>query len=127
MSSIQLVFSAPTGPSKSKGPFRQLRFEGEVLREVVGGPMISRHVDHHWELEGENYTRIDCECRVTVHFERIDGSRSDSYGPFDSVSFQDGVAYADREMFAFADRTMVDWYSHSNDRHWSLMVVTPAA
>jgi hypothetical protein len=126
VAAIQLVFSAPTGPSKTKGPYVSLRFEGEVMRESAGGPVITRHVDHHWELEGETYTRIDCDCRATLHFERMDGSRSDTYGPFESVSFQDGVAYADREMFAFADRTIVDWYSHQDDRHWPLMILSLA-
>lgn len=125
-SGIQPKFSRP-GLEKRVGPYQRLRFEGERLRENPGGPEIARHVEHEWIADGERYPRLECDCRVKIHFERIDGSRSRMHGPFDSVSFIDGVAYADHEIFAFADRAIVDWYCHVDSLHWPLMVIEPCA
>jgi hypothetical protein len=63
---------------------------------------------------------------VKLHFERVDGARSKIYGPFESVSFTDGIAYVDHEIFAFADRSIVDWYSHAEGNHWPLIIIEPA-
>ena len=122
---ITLKFSRPTGSEVTKGPFSLIRAEGEVLRTTAGGPLIARHVDHHWEVDGQEYTRLDCDCgtRLMVHFERIDGTKSRNYGPMRTFSFVDGIAYMDREVFAFADRTIVDWYCHSDGVHWPLMII----
>lgn len=96
------------------------------MRERAGGPVIAQHEEQYWILEGEKFTRIDCEARATLHFELMDGTKSKVYGPYTNVSFQDGVAYAEREIFAFADRSIVDWYCHSDGLHWPLMVLTAA-
>jgi hypothetical protein len=95
------------------------------MREVAGGPVIAKHEDHAWMVEGERYMRLDCGCRVKIHFERVDGSVSKTYGPYESFSFVDGIAYADREVFAFADRTIVDWYCKQDEHHWPLMIIEP--
>jgi hypothetical protein len=119
------TFSGPKGAAKKKGPHARIRLEGEVMREVPGGPVIAKHADHAWIVDGERYTRLDCDCRVKVHFERVDGTKSKKFGPFSNFSFVDGIAYADREVFAFADRAMVDWYCHADDHHWPLMIIDP--
>lgn len=124
---LELSFASAFSGCKKRGPFARLRFEGEVLREIMGGPIIAKHEDHQWVLNGDRYTRIDCDCRVMVHFERVDGSASRTYGPFESFSCSDGIAYTDRKLFAFVDRSIVDWYCHDNGRHWPLMIVVPAA
>jgi hypothetical protein len=122
---LRLTFSRGS-ETKLKGPYPVLRFEGEVMRAEVGGPVIARHVEHAWEVDGLDYPRLQCDGDATLHFERIDGSRSKQYGPFQTVSFIDGVAYADHRIFAFADRSIVDWYCHEDGEHWPLMVVTAA-
>ena len=95
------------------------------MRGDAGGPVIAKHEKHVWILDdGESYVRVESDSRVTLHLERIDGSRSKVYGPFESLSFIDGIAYADHEVFAFADRSIVDWYCHADDTHWPLMIAT---
>jgi hypothetical protein len=101
--------------------------EGEVMRAEPGGPIVAKHVEHAWQVDGEAYPRLECGCRATLHFERIDGSRSRDYGPYETVTFTDGVAFADHQIFAFADRSIVDWYCHEDSQHWPLMVIAPAA
>jgi hypothetical protein len=121
--SIELVFLRETDPPKRKGPYRSVRFESEVIRAEAGGPVIAKHERHEWYVDGEPYARLQCNGSIVVHFERVDGSRSSRYGPYESVSFIDGVAYVDHRIFAFVDRSIVDWYCHEDDKHWPLMIV----
>ena len=124
---LELVFSPVHGPPKRLGPYSCVRFESEVIRDRADGPILARHVEHRWIIDGVAYTRLDCDCRVSVRFERMDGTLSREYGPYDSFSCVDGIAYVDREVFAIADRSIGDWYCHDNGRHWPLMTVSRAA
>ena len=94
------------------------------MRGEAGGPIIAKHENHAWRVNGERYARVECDARVTLHLERMDGSRSKTYGPYESLSFIDGIAYADHEVFAFADRSIVDWYCHADGTHYPLVIVT---
>jgi hypothetical protein len=123
---MELVFLRDTAPPKRKGPYYRLRFEGETVRAEAGGPALAKHDHHEWHVDGAPYSRLQIDCRASVHFERIDGSRSEPYGPYANVSFVDGIAYVEHEIFAFVDRSIRDWYSHENEQHWPLMVVEPA-
>ena len=123
---LALVFSRPVGASVRKGPYAVIRLKAEVLVDPDDA-VVARHVDHHWQVDGQPYTRLDCDCGpgVDVHFERLDGTRSKTYGPIRTFSFVDGIAYMDRQVFAFADRSIVDWYCHDDGRHWPMMVIAP--
>ena len=121
-----VVFAHSDGATVTKGPYPQIRLEGEVMRTGVGAPVIARHENHTWKVDGREYARCDCAKAATVHFERVDGTKSKTYGPLNHLSFQDGVAHVNREVFAFVDRGMVDWYCHDDGRHWPLMIVEPA-
>src|SRR5690349_21641527 len=93
-SSIQLVFSGPDGQAVKRGPYRTFCLQGETMREDVGGSIIAVHEDHHWQLAGRKYSRVDCDCRVSIQCLRVDGKRSKRFGAFDSFSCMDGIAYA---------------------------------
>src|SRR6185436_2687893 len=95
---IELSFVRDTEPPTRKGPYAMVRFEGEVIRSEPLGPVIARHEHHEWR----------------VHFERLDGTRSERFGPYDCVTFVDGVAYANHQIFAFVDRSIGDWYCHED-------------
>lgn len=123
---LSISFGGTFGGSRQLGPFPCLRFEGEVIRAAPGGPVIARHQARAWVVEGKGYTRLDCDARVCLHLERIDGTASKTYGAFESFSCVDGVAYADRDIFAFVDRGLGDWYCRDDERHWPLLVVAPA-
>jgi len=127
MAGIVLKFSPTVGSEVTKGPFPRIRVEGEVMRADPGGPVIAYHDDHHWQVDGRSYSRLDCDCpAVQVYFERIDGTRSKIYGPLKDFSFVDGIAYMEHQVFAFADRSIIDWYCHADGQHWPLMVIEPA-
>ncbi len=123
---MHVIFSRPRGEQKKKGPYECLRFEGELVRATRDGAVIARHVDHQWVVDGENFSRLDFEGRVKVQFCRVDKTVSQSYGPFESFSCVDGIAYRERSVFAFVDRSVGDWYCHDDGHHWPLMVVEPA-
>jgi len=125
-STITVTFSGRSGAEVRKGPFPVLRLESEVLVDP-GGTVIGRHQDHHWEVDGVAYTRLECDCNdgFNVHFERGHDARSKIYGPLQSFSFVDGIAYMNRQVFAFADRSIVDWYCHEDGQHWPVMVIEP--
>jgi hypothetical protein len=122
---IELTFLRDTAPPKRKGPYRAVRFEGEAIRAEPGGPAIAKHEHHEWHVDGAPYTRLQIDCRAAVWFERVDGARSKRYGPYGCVSFVNGVAYVEHQVFAFVDRSIRDWYSHENEMHWSIMIVEP--
>lgn len=88
-----LIFSGSEGSSITKGPYPQVRLEGELMRSVQDGPIIARHVNHVWKVDGRDHTRCDCAKAVWVHFERVDGTKSKAYGPLEHLSFMDGVAF----------------------------------
>lgn len=123
---LDLVFAAPSGPTLMKGPYASFCLQGETLRERIGGPPIAVHEDHYWLLDGRRYTRFDCDGHLKVYLTRVDGKLSTHHGPFKSFSCMDGVAYTDHELFAFADRSIGDWYCHGDGRHWAIIVVEPA-
>jgi len=124
--SIELTFLRDTAPPKRKGPYRIVRFEGEVIRAEPGGPPVAKHEHHEWLADGAPYSRLQIDCRVTVCFERVDGARSKRFGPYTGMSFIDGVAYVEHHIFAFVDRSVRDWYCHEDEQHWQLMLVEPA-
>jgi len=127
MAGLSLDFLSSDGRRKvTRGPYTRIRLEGEVMRGEAGGPVIAKHEDHQWRIDGEAYTRAESDSRLTLHFERPDGSRSKAYGPYEVLSFVDVIAYVNHEVFAFADRSIVDWYCHETGTHWPVMVVTVA-
>jgi hypothetical protein len=123
---LELSFLRHAGPAKRLGPYRLLRFEGEAIRAEQGGPVIAKHEHHEWNVNGERYPRLQCDCHAYIRLERLDGSHSKTFGPYESVTFIDGVAYANHQIFAFVDRSIGDWYCHEDERHWAIMVIRPA-
>jgi len=123
---MELVFASGRGTTVRKGPYRSFVLQGETLRERVGGEPIAVHEGHHWHVDGKTYTRVDCDYGIRIHLSRVDGKLSKEHGPFKYFSCVDGIAYADRAVFAFADRTIGDWYCHADGQHWAIVIVEQA-
>jgi len=126
MQTLSITFSGLTGEPMTYERLPRVRFEGEVVRIDPGGAIIAEHRVQTWEAQGRRYMRLECRGPLRVYFERASGQRSEAFGPFDNFSCVDGVAYANHEVFAFADRAIGDWYAHPSGQHWPLMVVVPA-
>jgi hypothetical protein len=124
---LLLTFADQAGRTATQGPFAEVFLVGETMRGAPGDPPFATHEEHHWCLAGgKRFFRAECPGPLIVRLRRLDGGASSSYGPFDSVSFVDGIAYADRGVFAFVDRSIGDWYCHEDGRHWAVMVLSPA-
>jgi len=120
---MELTFAGPSGTTLKRGPYRCFVLQGETLRERIGGEAIAVHEDHYWHVDGRTFTRIDCDCAIKLHLTRVDGKLSEDHGPYKSFSCLDGIAYVDHKVFAFADRSIGDWYCHADGRHWAIIVV----
>jgi|SoiMethySBSTD1v2_1073268.scaffolds.fasta_scaffold94248_3 hypothetical protein len=123
--SIVLTFQSSEGDRRvSKGPYTSIRLEGEVMRERHGGPAIASHfAEGWWQVDGEDYLRVDSEGRVVVLWEGspAKGTRATT-GHFSSV---DGVAYIDRRILAFIDLERHDWYLKRQGEHKPVLVLVP--
>lgn len=127
-----LSFIHPSKPSRQVGPVTSVRIDAESMHDGTGAKLIARHREHHWEVEGERFFRVDMTTRVRIHFERARPAadaptKSRSFGPYERFSAVDGIAYADDRVFAFVDARVGDWYCYGDGRHWAVMVVADAS
>jgi hypothetical protein len=122
---LALVLTNPRGEPLLSGPFTKLRFDGRQLFVEPGG-LMAKHADHRWELTtGHRYSRLECDHRLEVCFESLDGTSSKTLGPFDSFAAVDGILYADYRIIAFCDEQNKDWYSYDLGSHWKAIVIRP--
>jgi hypothetical protein len=123
---ITLTFWQSTPNSLTKGPMKSFRVERELLYEEPGRALIAQHAEHAWIIEGVRYLRIDCAARVMLRFED-DGRISNSYGPFDHLSFGDGICFVERELFATFHEDKTRWFFHRQKEYWASIVVSASA
>lgn len=123
---LVMTFANQSGKTASRGPYPAIYLAGESMRAEPTDAPFAIHDAHEWAVNGERFLRAECAGPLTVQLRRLDGSTSKVYGPFQTLSFVDGVAYADRAVFAFVDRSIGDWYCHDDGRHWAALIITPA-
>lgn len=121
---LYAAFSSREGVQTRKGPFARLRFEGGIVRERPGGPVIAQHADREWHVDGGRFSRLDVEGRVELQF--FDGGRSCRYGPFGLFSFVDGVAFRDGQVLAYVDLGRNRWVRQDDGRDWPVLLVESA-
>jgi hypothetical protein len=118
-----LSFVHPTKAPKALGPYRVVRLDADGVNGHDGFP-VAHYRDQEWQVGGERYFRLDCEARVTIHFEKSEQLKSRSFGPYGRFSAINGIAYTDHKVFAFVDRRVGDWFCYDDGRHWPVMVLT---
>ena len=117
-----LTFSKTTGEQIARGPFPQIRFEGEKISDATG-TAIAAHLPHGWSVDGEDYLRLDISGPVRVTWEGYAGSPSTT----GHLSCVNGVAYIDRRILALVDRERGDWYLLREGQHRVALTVHAAA
>lgn len=109
------------------GPVSALHFQRDELRDSAQGRILARHVEHDWIVEGARYLRLDCDGPVRIAMLGDEGGESASYSARQHFSSIDGIAFADREVFAHLETQSSRWYVFSDDRDWPAMLVVPAS
>jgi hypothetical protein len=122
---LSMTFAGQGPATAQRGPYPAIVLVGETMRGGDAKEPFAVHESHEWVVNGGRFVRADCPGPALIRLERLDGSRSKIYGPFNSISFVDGVAYADRAVFGFVDRSIGDWYCHDDGRHYAVMVISP--
>ena len=123
---LTVVFASGATRSQVVGPLPGICLERDVLRDTPGGNTIARHRDHAWELPSGRYSRLDCDGRLAVHFERLDRrDQSQIFGPYQHFSFVDGMAYVNGRIFAFLDTEETGWFCYEDGQTWDVMHVSP--
>ena len=126
MAGLRFEFQRPLAAPLPRGPFREVTFQGEQM--LVDGDLEATEMENRWRREnGDQYSAIDFTVRVDVHFLSASGELSRTLGPYIKFRVVDGIAYAGDHVFAFSDRENRDWYSLELGRHWTKMVIVPAA
>jgi hypothetical protein len=106
---LRPVFGAQEGARLSPGVFSELRFDRNLLRPSAAGRPIAVHRDNAWEAEGGKYRGLECDGRVVLYFCQLDGTLGMMYGPFEKLSSEDGILYADNDRFAVFDEATSLW------------------
>jgi hypothetical protein len=119
---LRAIFARRDGGTYILGPFPELRFEKNVLRASPVGPALAEHRDHSWRVAGARYLRLDCEAKLVLRFEHLNGSPSALFGPFEQLCAVDGVLYADREIFATYHEGTGVWVQDPGGAGWPIVV-----
>jgi hypothetical protein len=119
---LVLTFSKADGRQITKGPFSSVRFEGEQIRDGQSGRPIAAHLPHGWNVDGDDYLRLDAPGPASVTWEGYRGGPATT-GHFSCVH---GVAYIDRRILAFVDRERRDWYLLREGQHRAALTLRPA-
>ncbi len=119
-----VIFKKRDGSALPLGPFKALRFQGGELH-AADGRLIAKHVKHHWQVQGDDYLRLDCDGPVTFAFFDRDG-QSREFGPYAHFSSVGGIAYRDHEVFCHLDEGTNRWQLRTEAGDWAVLVVADA-
>lgn len=122
---LELIFSQTSGsePTAAVGPLPAFRIEGALIRASREAPVLARHADHHWEMNGRKFFRIDCSGPLIVEFQDVDARVVKKFGPFRHFSAADGIAYVDRNHFASYSEASGLWFCKIAEGSWPVMVI----
>ena len=124
---MDLRFERKHGGPRLIEKVRTLYLARSELREGPDGRLLARHVAHHWNVEGEDYMRLDCETRLCMVFRDDGGGLRQVLGPFSHFSSIDGIAFADREVLAHFDTSRCVWYLLNEGVEWPVLCIEPVA
>lgn len=122
---VRLTFIRPHADPVSSGPHGTVSFVGDDL--LADGQPLAKYIEHRWQVRAieDRFSSVEFRARVEVRFEK-EGARSKLFGPYNTFSLMDGIAYAGGRVVAFFDREQDDWYSLILGNHWREMTVAPS-
>jgi hypothetical protein len=122
---MNLIFSHihPIKSQKVLGAYGCIYLSSDGMREDQKKSLLAAYKHHQWAIDGQQYFRVDCTDRVSIHFERAQ-ERSSRYGPFERFSAINGLAYGDDKVVAIMDIKVSEWLYYDSGHHWPVLVVT---
>jgi hypothetical protein len=122
---IKLHFDAlQAQQSISVGPAEGFRVAGNFLRQLPGNEVLGQYSRHQWHVRDGHFSRYDCRQRCVVYFTDREGTRSETFGPFEMLHVADGTMYTDDRLFAkFVDETLL-WHSFDLDTYWPSLIIS---
>ena len=124
---IKLHFEALQKPrSVTIGPAEAFRVAGNFLRQIPGNEVVGQYSRHQWHVRDGHFSRYDCLEPCHVYFTDREGTRSETFGPFEQLHVADGTMYAHDKLFAkFIDETLL-WHSFELENYWpNLIIASP--
>jgi hypothetical protein len=106
------------------GPAQAFRVAGNFLRQLPDNAVIGEYSRHQWHVRGGHFSRYDSVDPCCVHFTDAEGTRSETFGPFESMHVADGTMYTKEKLFAkFIDETLL-WHSFELENYWPNLIIT---
>jgi len=105
------------------GPAAYFRISGHLIRRGPENEIVGHYRNHFWEIQGNLFSRCDCRCSASIHFEDTFGGTSNLFGPFDHFFISDGTIYADHKLFARYVDEMSCWQHCDTDSCWPVLVI----
>ena len=124
---MNLRFERKQGAPRTIDGVRSLYLARSELKEGAQGRLLARHMEHHWNVNGEEYLRLDCDARLQIVFLDKHGSVRLVAGPFSHFSSIDGIAFGDHEVLAHFDTGRQVWYVLNQEVEWPILAVEPVA
>jgi hypothetical protein len=122
---IRLKFQAPQDAhSVIVGPAPAFRVAGNFLRRMPDNAVMGQYIRHQWRVGDRGFSRYDSLDPCLIYFADVEGTPSETFGPFEKLHVADGTMYSDDELFAkFIDESL-NWHSLELETFWPNLVLT---
>ena len=79
------------------GPADGFRVAGNFLHQLPDQKVLGEYIRHQWRIEHSHFARYDCLEPCHVHFEDVEGTPSQRFGPFRTLHVADGTMYCENK------------------------------
>jgi hypothetical protein len=108
------------------GPAPFFRIDGSVLYAGQSDAVVGRYSEHHWQVDAQYVSSLECTEPTRVQFRQGEQQRSEQLGPFSRLHFPNGTCYADAAQLAEFIPQAEHWRRVSDGQPWPTIVISPA-
>lgn len=106
------------------GPAPGFRVASNFLRRMPDNAVVAQYSRHQWRVRDRGFSSYTCLDPCLVYFADVEGTPSETFGPFEKLHVADGTMYSDDKLFAkFIDESL-NWRSFEMETYWANLVVT---
>ncbi len=122
---LRLRFYSPgEGAAESIEPGAFFRLIGGMLCRGPSNEPIATYLKR-WRLTDAEFSRAESLEAVVIYFESNAGLASSAFGPFDTFSLSDGIAWDGSRALARLDERTLLWYPPKAQDGWASMLIAP--